>query len=599
MPILRVRDKDGNVHDIPAIRGEKGDSAYQVAVKNGFTGNEKDWIEYLRYPYPVILLDTEGTRSKYRNTMKKFFIEHGVNEGVDITELCNKWYTYTRTGWSGYTRFLLSSSASTGTKGGDNANRTCTPSTETAENTDDYAGHPLFAIVDCNYEIDPTTLDIRITAIDGITDNFERYNPAKFVGVLQMTPWHYFDEDDVSYTHGITDAFEAGHKYCEPVPEAVKLDGTVRPWVVHSKYMSSLINGKLTSCSGLCTRGHVISHNTLQNYAKAIGTGYSGGTIMDYAFLQLMTMIKYGSMSLDGIIQGCVSYNNQAYAIAAESGTNRVILSETDAAKFEIGSVCLVGNYTSSNDRNNSSTYNLSTNFGARIKTKSAVTTDDGVSGVALYFEVMDGNTGAFSDPSWDTGANGSATAGSTIVSTYAWPTGSNDRILGNDGSKDAPGSGKYAGTIQGIEFAVGVYEVMADVILNQDAENYYAFICNLVANQATSITSNYVDIGLKSKKNSAGGGWEYIKKLDFAKGVFFGTETAGGSSSTYTKDAFYKNGTNTTSGTREWLAFGYLSDGSSSGGMSYLVGCNALSFASWIIGGRVSPNGNRGELSA
>ena len=593
--ILRVKDDAGNLYDITAIRGPKGDSAYQVAVKNGFTGTEAEWIKSLNYPSPIIVLDLEGTPAKYKDTMRQFFAMHGANDGKDITTICNKWYEGTRTGWSGYTKFLNESSLSTGIKGGDNAGRNCTPSTETVENVDDYKGHPLFAIVDCNYEIDPTTLDIRITAIDGVAGNFGRYNPAKFVGVLQMTPWHYYDEDETSYTHGVTDAFEPGHMYCQPVPEAVKLDGTVRPWVVHSKYMSSLINGKMTSCSGVFTRGHTVSHNTLHTNAANTGVGYSGGTAIDWAFLQLMTIIKYG-MTLDGIVQGCVNYNKQSYAIAAETGTNRVILSDADAAYFEVGSVCLVGNYTTSNDRGNNSSFNLSSNFGARIKSKSAVTVGD-ITGTALYFEVMDSTTGALSEPSWDTGANGNATAGTTIVSTYAWPAGTNDKILGNDGSKDAPGSGKYPGTIQGIEFAVGVLEVMADIILNQDAEYYYAFICNTVAKQSTSITADYVDIGIKSRKNSEKGGWEFIRKLGFAKGVFFGTETTGASSSTFTRDAFYKNGTNTTSGQREMLAFGRLNFGTGAGGLSYLTGNLGLGYALWNIGSRLSPNGNRGEL--
>lgn len=39
--ILKVKDNNGVVHDIPAIRGY---SAYQIAVKNGYTGTEAQWI---------------------------------------------------------------------------------------------------------------------------------------------------------------------------------------------------------------------------------------------------------------------------------------------------------------------------------------------------------------------------------------------------------------------------------------------------------------------------------------------------------------------------------------------------------------------------
>lgn len=44
VPVLSVRDNNGNVSDIRAIRGM---SAYQIAVKNGFKGTEKEWLASL------------------------------------------------------------------------------------------------------------------------------------------------------------------------------------------------------------------------------------------------------------------------------------------------------------------------------------------------------------------------------------------------------------------------------------------------------------------------------------------------------------------------------------------------------------------------
>lgn len=40
--ILRVRDDDGNIFDIPAIRGL---SSYEIAVEHGFEGTEAEWLE--------------------------------------------------------------------------------------------------------------------------------------------------------------------------------------------------------------------------------------------------------------------------------------------------------------------------------------------------------------------------------------------------------------------------------------------------------------------------------------------------------------------------------------------------------------------------
>lgn len=44
MALIRARDKDGNYIDIPALNGE---SAYNIAVKNGFVGTEQEWLDSL------------------------------------------------------------------------------------------------------------------------------------------------------------------------------------------------------------------------------------------------------------------------------------------------------------------------------------------------------------------------------------------------------------------------------------------------------------------------------------------------------------------------------------------------------------------------
>lgn len=43
MAVLRVKDENGNIIDIPAIKGEDGKSAYQSAVSGGFVGTEAEF----------------------------------------------------------------------------------------------------------------------------------------------------------------------------------------------------------------------------------------------------------------------------------------------------------------------------------------------------------------------------------------------------------------------------------------------------------------------------------------------------------------------------------------------------------------------------
>lgn len=44
---------DGQVAHIPALKGVDGASAYEIAVKNGFKGTEKEWLLSLKGPAPV------------------------------------------------------------------------------------------------------------------------------------------------------------------------------------------------------------------------------------------------------------------------------------------------------------------------------------------------------------------------------------------------------------------------------------------------------------------------------------------------------------------------------------------------------------------
>ena len=70
--ILRVRDDEGNVFDIPAIRGL---SSYEIAVKHGFIGTEKEWLESIGVlqglsAYEVALEDGfEGTLEEWLESL--------------------------------------------------------------------------------------------------------------------------------------------------------------------------------------------------------------------------------------------------------------------------------------------------------------------------------------------------------------------------------------------------------------------------------------------------------------------------------------------------------------------------------------------------
>ena len=43
MAILKVKDQEGNIIDIPAIRGEDGKTAYESAQEGGYTDTETNF----------------------------------------------------------------------------------------------------------------------------------------------------------------------------------------------------------------------------------------------------------------------------------------------------------------------------------------------------------------------------------------------------------------------------------------------------------------------------------------------------------------------------------------------------------------------------
>ena len=108
---------------------------------------------------------------------------------------------------------------------------------------------------------------------------------------------------------------------------------------------------------------------------------------------------------------------------------------------------------------------------------------------------------------------------------------------------------------------------------------------------EATSITADFVKHGGSPVPETSS--WRYIKKMGFDDGIFYPLEF-GGSSSTGHRDQCYLEAL--TSGVRELLCFGNLSVAVTSAGMSFSDRHVGLSYRYWVLGSRLSPNGNRGE---
>ena len=535
---------------------------------------------------PALMLD--GTKAKYYAVMQQFFAEHLPENWTkaDLTAVVDSWYKKTRLAWDGFVDFYNPSlsAVSTGTRGGDMAGMVCETSTNTTAGRDDFAALPLFAPIDCNWEIDATTKEPIITAIDGITDNFERYNPEKLVGVLQQSGYVYEISDASRWRLGYTAKF-VPYVNIRPLPESVRpSDNKMREWVLHAKYMNRTENSKATCYSGKIPTAFNINHNSMQTLAANTMTGLSGTCFCDWSFLRLMFHLKYASLAADGILQGCLSNNVTAKAAVSETGVKRILLSGTPAIEKGMG-VLLGAINSSGTEINRSATnYNISGAEGCIVTDVESVTVE-GTAYTAVYVDTS--NT-------FDT------VAGTTCIATFHWPNGSCDNILGNDGSPASPGGGKYAAKLQGIEYSVGTYEVVTDTIQNlykDENDNYLsqAYMVSSTAKQATSITNDYEAIG-SIFTQPASAGYLYPKKMGLFNGMLFPVEN-GGSTSTYYKDGWYYPAHTVT--TREFLLFGHLANGVGSCGLSYAYVNYGLPYASWLIASRPSPNGNRGEWAA
>ena len=86
MAILKIRDADGNVTEIPAIQGADGKSAYEYAQDGGYTGTEEEFAQLMANGSGG-LVGTELTQAEYDALTEEeknnglYFITDGVYVG--------------------------------------------------------------------------------------------------------------------------------------------------------------------------------------------------------------------------------------------------------------------------------------------------------------------------------------------------------------------------------------------------------------------------------------------------------------------------------------------------------------------------------------
>ena len=478
------------------------------------------------------------------------------------------------------------STSPVGVKMNANENMVCEPSVGRAEGRDDYAQYGLFQHFTCNFSVDENGFN-HVDALEGQT-GFTKYGKVQ-VGEVTMSAWFGIEDTADAVLYHYSDSQTDLTPY--PMKESINPDGTLSPFMIHTKYAAGDIEGAPYSSKGLAPANgcqaaqakNPISYNGMINYMHKLGGHYCGTTSWDLFYRQLMMIIKYANTHSQSIMAGCTSYNLQYMNLVAETGVSRVIITKAQAAGYVVGSYVSVGEMgeSTNKDRYNAHMHNLAYS----VKILKIEDVDD--VNAAIYVDAP----AAFD------------TTLTTCISTMPWHSGSTDEVAGSDGSLGSNTNGKYAFKIQGIETGVGAYEVLGNVVMDivagadgNPARDVY------VCQDASTLSSNIATVRANYKKAKAqvayvAGGWGYITEetTDTDLGIMIPTGVGGGSTTGFADGLYTDAGT---SGQREWLALGYLNLGTSAG-LWILLAYGGWSAAGWHIVSGVSPNGTRGEWQA
>ena len=436
----------------------------------------------------------------------------------------------------------------------DNAGLVCEPSTDTVEGRDDYADIPLFKWYNCNYKRDASGRAYP-TAIEHLSDDYRKIGTVD-VGVIQMTPYVKWDASNPDYIlWSITDSPRDGF-----TPWAAAKSGdTVYPYVIHSKFFSGVgEDGLLRSVYDLIPARNQSYYSLITDYAKK-GAGYKGAGGEKAAWQILFNSIKYAVKSSQEKYAGCTGYNLQySAAIQRSEKLTYFPVTAAQAKNLLVGSRVSVGYGSKGSDSTVNNDRSVSTihQYADEAKILKIEPIDDTTSAVYLDCDAFDTMPVALSDT-----LNAPIT-----LSTMHWHSGTTDAVIGHhDGSPGSNTDSKHPYRVQGIEYAVGGYEVLSDAVLAFDDSNGKdVYVCPADVAHAkidAEILANYKKVG----SFPAGDFWIGDIGFDPETCVTW-PATQGSGDKTGVGDRVYGGGNASKNALREYLQGGFLGLGSSAG---------------------------------
>ena len=494
-----------------------------------------------------------------------------VDRNKPLENLIENYYALRRTGKVYQTKLwkFATNPTSEGIKQLDNAGLVFEPSTDATEGQDDYLNgqHPLFEWCNVNYVRDADGSP-RPTSIEGMDDY--KTSGSVDVGVMQMSFYWNWDTSNAEYDLVTISDTPHPELNLKPWPECVKADGTVMPWCIGSKYVSGIASdGKLRSQPGLKPERKQSHNNMITNY-QAKGEGYWGAGAVRNTFQIIFNIIKGATKSSQALYAGCTSYSFQ-YEAAVQSEEARAYFPVTNAQANSI----VVGGYVSvgyghstgstiSNDRSYDSVHA----YADSVKVLSIEDLDE--NNKAVYLDVLEED--AFNTMPHVYSESLSAPV---ILTSIHYRSGATDAVRGrHDGSPGSNTDGKHPYRVQGREYAVGAYIVASDTVIDLQSD-FTKHI--LVAPKGTphsssdaTIRSTYEHIGTMPAAAAGNNAdwWIGDCRFDNSSGTWYPFAEGSGSAQGY-GDLVYAGGSSATSGTREYLQGGILSNGANAGSAS------------------------------
>lgn len=443
----------------------------------------------------------------------------------------------------------------------DSTGLVCTPSTETTAGSDPFAHLPQFWCLEVSAEKKEDGSH-EIYYVEHIDDTADVRSGEHLCWVLQKNTWKR-EWQDKDYKYLKTRCHPApGYKRW---PEGKDRTGKIHEYMAHPKYYAGIdADGRITCGTGLKPVNRT-AHATGVTKWHSRGPQYSGASGSLPKFLDAMVRLKYGRKGNSGKIEGCTNYNFQYTAAVSETGVERVILTTAQAANLFVGSAIMLGTKGESSDRNYN--YNYSICDGKLITAIEKITIE-GTDYSAVYID--NGGT------TFDTVAD------STYLSTSPYYSGWNDNVLGRDGSRYSPTSGKEPGMIQGVEFMNGSYLIVSDELWQwgTDEDGNYTFDgykCYDQSKVGSDINDNYKKIPGAHLNYPAGttGAWTYITDNIIDDDVLWPESTDASGSGTGVGAGFYRDPA--ASGVRAARCWGPLGGGGDGG-----VSCRGSNLGPW-----------------